>query len=310
MQQEIQAPTELPPGALLPARTHTPARSRGRLEVRRLTGADEPRVLDFLRREPFLNFQMIGLIREHGLESRRNRGTFYGCTRGGRLAGVALLGEWVSAAGARETLPLFARVARTFHAAHMRMALLTSVEAGLFDRAFSARGGRPADAATRHTLFVKDRERDAAPAFARLRLAEPFEIDQVVRAHVRAAVETNGADPSAHDPERFRRRLLARVEAGRVWVVCDKAGRVIFKTDVAIETDEVAYLEAVWTSPQARGRGLGGRALGDLTRRLLGCYRAVCLFAASDKPHLTRFYQRLGFRAAGPYRLLRYKSSC
>ncbi|HYP53423.1 MAG TPA: GNAT family N-acetyltransferase, partial [Pyrinomonadaceae bacterium] len=78
-------------------------------------------------------------------------------------------------------------------------------------------------------------------------------------------------------------------------------------TDVAVETDEVAYVEAVWTAPDFRGRGLGGRAVKDLTRRLLGCYRAVCLFAAADKPHLTRFYQRAGYRTLTPYRLLRYQ---
>ncbi|HEV2762890.1 MAG TPA: hypothetical protein VGV38_07845, partial [Pyrinomonadaceae bacterium] len=51
---------------------------RARLELRRLTAEDEPRALAFLRREPLANFLMIGLIREHGLESRHNRGTFYG----------------------------------------------------------------------------------------------------------------------------------------------------------------------------------------------------------------------------------------
>jgi len=313
MQQEISTPTDLTQGALPPALPQAWAgfgtETRGRLEVRRLTSADEPRALEFLRREPVLNFQMIGLIREHGVESRNNRGTFYGCTEAGRLVAVALLGEWVSAAGGREALPLFARVARKFHAPKVRVALLSHAGAGVFERVFSGRGGRRVAGVGAQNLFVKDEEGGGAGPFARLRLAEPCDMDGVVRAHVQASLETNGVDPSAHDPETFRRRLLARVESGRVWVVRDDRGRVIFKTDVAIETDEVAYLEAVWTSPEFRGRGLGGRAINDLSRRLLGCHRAVCLFAAADKPHLTHFYQRLGFRRVAAYRLLRYERS-
>ncbi|HYO64234.1 MAG TPA: GNAT family N-acetyltransferase [Pyrinomonadaceae bacterium] len=318
MQQEISTPSELPfdagasarlapPACAWPSAPAGPRARRAKLELRRLVGADESAALAFLRREPVLNFQLIGLIRENGLESRDNRGTFYGCTRAGRLVGVALLGEWVSLAGADEVTPVFARAARRFHADKVRVALLPSGDAGDFARVFAGRGGLTAADDASHVLLVKDADHDGERGCERLNVAEPFDLEEVLRAHVRACLETNGTDPSRRDPEGFRQRLLARVEMGRVWVVRDAAGRVIFKTDVAVETDEVAYLEAVWTAPEHRGRGLGGRAVKDLTRRLLGCYRAVCLFAAADKPHLVPFYQRLGYRALGAYRLLRYQ---
>ncbi|HYP53961.1 MAG TPA: hypothetical protein VEQ42_10505, partial [Pyrinomonadaceae bacterium] len=243
MQQEISPPADLPFDAATAARLapeacawpgekSAPRARRRKLELRRLVGADEPAALAFLRREPVLNFQMIGLLREHGLESRHNRGTFYGCARGGRLVGVGLLGEWVALAGACETVPLFARAAREFHAPKIRVALLASADARLFSRAFAERGGRPAADETSHVMLVKDEDRDAERPFGRLGPAEHFDIDEVVRAHVSASLETNGTDPSRRDPEGFRRRLGERIEMGRVWVVRDGAGRVVFKTDV------------------------------------------------------------------------------
>lgn len=283
------------------------ARRRDRLQLRRLTTEDESRALAFLRREPVANFLMIGLMREHGVESRHNRGTFYGCTKGGELVGVGLLGEWFSTSGPRESLSLFARAARRLHAGRIRIVLLGEGEEERFERVFRRGGPRCPPQKETQVLLVKDADAEDAPAFAPLRPAESSELEEVAAAHVQACVESNGVNPLARDPEGFRRRLLARIRSGRVWVVCGDGGRVVFKTDIAVETDETAYLEAVWTAPELRGRGLGANAVGELSRRLLGCYHAVCLFADADKSHLVPFYRRLGFRTHGTYRLLRYE---
>ncbi|HEV2761691.1 MAG TPA: GNAT family N-acetyltransferase, partial [Pyrinomonadaceae bacterium] len=229
------------------------------------------------------------------------RGTFYGCERAGELVGVGLVGEWFSTSGPPETLRPFARAARRLHGGRARVVIVGEGHEAKFERVF----GRVAAQRETQVLLVKDDE-DDAQTFAPLRPARPFELEEVARAHVRACVESNADDPSERDPEGFRRRLLARIRSGRVWIVSDAAGRVIFKTDIAVETDEAAYLEAVWTAPDLRGQGLGARAVGELSRRLLGCYRAVCLFADADKPHLLAFYQRLGFQVHSRYSLLRY----
>src|SRR5688500_3864468 len=56
-------------------------------------GAEEE-VLAFLSERPVHAVNLIGLIRDNGLESRHNRGSFYGCRdEQGRLEGVALVGH-------------------------------------------------------------------------------------------------------------------------------------------------------------------------------------------------------------------------
>src|SRR2546423_708340 len=51
-------------------------------------------VLAFLAERPVHTVCMAGLIRDNGLESEHNRGTFYACRSArGRLEGVALVGH-------------------------------------------------------------------------------------------------------------------------------------------------------------------------------------------------------------------------
>jgi tRNA modification GTPase len=54
----------------------------------------EAETLDFLSQRPLHTVGLVGFIRDNGLVSERNRGTFYGCrNRQGKLEGVALIGH-------------------------------------------------------------------------------------------------------------------------------------------------------------------------------------------------------------------------
>ena len=64
------------------------------LTVNKLTEAETREVLSFLSERPVHTICMIGLIRDNGLVSEHNRGTFYGCCNSeGRLEGVGLIGH-------------------------------------------------------------------------------------------------------------------------------------------------------------------------------------------------------------------------
>ena len=63
-------------------------------QVQLLLGENEAEVLDFLSAHPLLTFVMTGWIRDNGLVSQLNRGTFYGSrNHRGELDGVALVGH-------------------------------------------------------------------------------------------------------------------------------------------------------------------------------------------------------------------------
>jgi hypothetical protein len=59
-----------------------------------LTDGEREEVLAFLSEDPLNTIIMAGLVRDNGIASARNRGTFWGCRNSaGRLEGVALVGH-------------------------------------------------------------------------------------------------------------------------------------------------------------------------------------------------------------------------
>ena len=79
-----------------------------------LSAADEPEVLEFLSARTIHTVFMASLIRDNGLVSPHNRGSFYACRdQYGRLEGVALLGHaTVIEARTENSLASFARLTR------------------------------------------------------------------------------------------------------------------------------------------------------------------------------------------------------
>jgi uncharacterized protein len=141
------------------------------------------------------------------------------------------------------------------------------------------------------------------PHVSGLRLAVPEDLDQVVRAQAAMALETSGVNPLQKDPVGFRQRYLQRIDKGRVWVLM-KDGRLLFKTDVIADTPEATYIEGVYVSPQARGKGLGQTCLSAVGRILLGRTKAIFLFVEDENTRTKSFYLKLGFNVAGQYDLL------
>src|SRR5215208_2168872 len=92
-------------------------------EVERLANSDEAEVLQFLSQRPIHTVTMMSLIRDNGVVSPFNRGTFYGCRDlMGQLEGVALVGhatlmETVS----DRALAVLAQVARECPNTHLIM---------------------------------------------------------------------------------------------------------------------------------------------------------------------------------------------
>src|SRR5215475_9592481 len=91
--------------------------------VSKLTSEYETEVLEFLARRPIHNVGMIGFIRDNGLVSEINRGTFYGCrNRSGELEGVALIGHaTLMETKTERALEAFADLARKCGRKHMIM---------------------------------------------------------------------------------------------------------------------------------------------------------------------------------------------
>lgn len=265
-----------------------------------LTNDFAEEVLAFLSARPIHTVIMASFVRDNGLESVLNRGRFYcyrnraGCIEGLALVGHATLLETQSEAA------LAALATLVQGADNVRLIMGEQYSIDAFRRHFN-----PQDPyQLRRWLLFEQRwpvpeQRWSVEMQERtrgLRLAEPDDLDLVVRTHARMAVEEFGSDnPMAADPEGFPRRCASRIDRKRVWVLIEN-GKLIFKADIASETPNVIYLEGVYVDPQKRGQGYGLRCLSQLSRCLLRRVGAICLLVDEENQRAQTFYRNAGYR--------------
>jgi ribosomal protein S18 acetylase RimI-like enzyme len=265
----------------------------------RLTNADEAEVVTFLNPRPIHTVTMVGFIRDNGLVSTLNRGTFYGCRNyEGQLEGVALIGHaTLMETTSDRALEALAEVAQTRTDAHMIMGEREQINSFW---SYYADSGQRLRQACSELLFELNWPIEALQAVPDLKLATSAELDQVVPLQAELAFAESGVNPLQRDPEGFRQRCARRIEQGRTWIWVE-AGEIVFKADVVSDTPSVIYLEGVWTSPSRRSQGYGLRCLSQLGRTFLCHAKSVCVLVNDKNELAQKFYQRAGYKLRAVY---------
>jgi uncharacterized protein len=269
------------------------------VNTKRLTNSDAAEVLEFLSQRPIHTVAMMSLIRDNGIVSPFNRGTFYGCRDlNGRLEGVALVGhatlmETVS----DRALAALAQVAREYPNTHMIMA--EKERAAEFWSHYSKAGHRQR-LACREWLFELSWPIEAHEHVEGLRPATTQELDLVMPVQAELAFAESGVNPMEIDPEGFRERCLRRIEQGRTWVVVENGG-LVFKADIISKTPEVIYLEGIWLREDHRHQNVGTRLMSELMRRLLKETSSICLLVNETNERAQGFYRKCGFHFRATY---------
>lgn len=269
------------------------------LTVTELVEAETNEVLAFLSERPIHTVCMIGLIRDNGLVSEHNRGTFYGCRNSeGRLEGVALIGHaTLIETRTRGALRELALVAQIHSRLHMIMAEQEKVEE--FWNCY-ADDGQPMRRACRELLFELKRAIEIPGAAEGLRLATLDDLHLVAPVHAAMAEAESGVNPLEVDREGFLQRCARRINKNRVWVMV-KDERLIFKADIQAETPEVIYLEGIYVSPEERGSGLARKCFVQLCKTLLNKTRSLCLLVNEENEKAHAFYRLCGFKCVSKY---------
>jgi predicted GNAT family acetyltransferase len=259
----------------------------------------ECEVLDFLAERPVHTVVMSGLVRDNGLESAFNRGTFYAC-RGadGRLEGVALVGHAVFVeARSLAALRAFAEAAQEHRGAHMILGEQSMVSS--FWNYYAPSGQQPR-LFCRELLFEQRWPVAADASVEGLRPATLDDLALVLPVHAAMAAAESGVNPLEVDPQGFRLRCARRIETGRVWVLVED-GRLVFKADIAADTPECVYVEGVYVEPASRRRRYGLRCLAQLSRHLLGRTRIVSALVNEDNAPAQFLLQKAGYKLRGHY---------
>jgi predicted GNAT family acetyltransferase len=264
-----------------------------------LARGNEREALAFLAERPLHTVIMSCFIRDNGVESPLNRGTFYACRdERGRLEGVALIGHaTLVEARTQRALEAFARIAREREDLHMIMGE-QEVIAEFWGNYSEA--GQELRLACRELLFELRCPVAVAETVEGLRLATTDDLELVMPAQAELALAESGVNPMEHDPEGFRRRTARRIEQGRTWVIV-RDGQLLFKAEVQSETPEVVYLEGVYVAPSERGKGFGSHCLSQLCRQLLTRVPSVCLLVNEQNAEAHALYRKVGFRFRSVY---------
>jgi predicted GNAT family acetyltransferase len=269
------------------------------VSVAQLTNQDRNEVLSFLAERPIHTVCMVGFIRDNGLESSLNRGTFYGCRNSeGRLEGVALIGHTtLIEVRTDRALKEFALVAQVCSNTFMIMGEAERIEQ--FWNSY-ADEGQEIRLICRELLFELRRPVQVAARVEGLRLATLADLDLIAPVHAAMAEAESGINPLVADPTGFRQRCARRIERGRVWVMVEE-GQLIFKTDIQADTPDVVYLEGIYVNPAKRGQGIGQACLAQLTQSLLTSSKSICLLVNENNEGAHTFYRMANFKLRGYY---------
>lgn len=261
--------------------------------------AEEAEVLSFLAERPIHTVFMASLIRDNGLISPLNRGTFFACRDAEkRLIGVALIGHAIMVEARTEAaLAAFANAAQDFTLARLIRGERDVVHK--FWRHYASTQTTPR--LVSGELMLEQRTpfllRESVPD---LRQASLEDLQHVVKVNSEMAVMEGGTNPLERDPQGFVDRIERRIEQGRVWIWV-RDGRPIFKADILADTPQAVYLEGVFVGHEERGKGYGLRCLSQLGWTLLARTDAICLTANQRSTSASSFYYKAGYRLSSYY---------
>ena len=260
-----------------------------------LAAEDEQVALDFLSKRPVQTVIIAGWIREHGIESPRHRGKFYGYwNTDGILEGVALIGH-ICMFETCSDAALFAFAERARQESSVQLLFAEDIQLKEFWHSYRRRHQEPRILC--HELLYEKRAQpfSTLELGSGLRKARLEELRQVAAAHAEMVVEETGENPLYTDSDGFHKRCAIRIQEGKVWVLIED-GELIFKADVVAETPETAYVEGLWVNPRQRRRGYGQFCWRALTRELLSEKFSMCGFVNDENLSARLFYEKFGCR--------------
>lgn len=266
-------------------------------QVRELRHEDTQEVLYFLAIRPVHTVVMTSFIHDNGIVSDLNRGKFHGYRgRDGQIEGVALIGH-TTLVEARTVNALYA-LAVTARNSETPIHLVMSGgdDADKFWTYYDT-SGKPPRLRCEELLFEARFPFLVQHCDREVQTADESQLLQIAEAQAEVAFAESGVNPMARDREGFLKRVMRRIEQGRVYSVFEN-GKLVFKADIIAQTDDVIYLEGVYVGREFRGKGVGSACLAALTTELMGKASHVCLLSNVDFHWAHRSLNKAGYASS------------
>lgn len=273
--------------------------SIGPLRIEALSNRNRDEVLAFLSHRPVHTVFMAGLVRDNGVVSFSNRGTFFGCrSQRGELSGVALIGQkTLIETGSADAMETLGRFLPDIGMAHLVRGEQQQVAQLLEHYAAVNRLPR---LVRRELLLEQRRAVKGVQPEPHLRTANAEDLVNVAAINSGLAIAETGVDPMTKDPQGMLARTARRISQGRVWILTHE-GETVFKADIISDTPEVIFLEGVYVRTEDRRQGYGLRCLTQLARNVLGRTNSISLVVNQENKRAQAFYAKAGFEFSSHY---------
>lgn len=257
-----------------------------------------------LAREPAHNMYMLGILEEFGVVPRPGRTPFayWGRLLAGELTAAVFVGSngGLVVPSASTTIAI-TDIARSLEG---QVKLQSAVgDKAAVDALLSKLGPRKLKISRTQRLFAVSAD-DLGPFTNPLmRLATEADLPRLVPLAAAAVKEMLDRDPLEEDPQGFEKRVALRVKHRRTYVY-EEGGRLVFKLDVGSRSQYGAELEALYTVPEERRKGLATLCLGQMSRHLLSSLPKLTIRVDDDNPQLATVARKVGYLAGRAQRLV------
>jgi GNAT superfamily N-acetyltransferase len=226
---------------------------------------------------------------------------FFGAWEGERLAGVAFLRRGAISAAAMTPQSAAYALAATL-SARGPWSSVVGPETPCRAIVESMRTSTPFRVDRVQAFMSVARGDVLGPGGAGMRCASVADLDAVVPLVARYRVEDGLSNAGEDHSAWIRSHTQERIHAGHLFVV-EERGRIVFTGAFNFAGRAGAGLGGIYTVPDARGRGIAGRATADLCRIALETGPVATLHVDPRNAAAIRAYERAGLRRSGEYRL-------
>jgi len=266
-----------------------------RFSCRPLDSADASAIAAFLEEGMPADAFLLDALRTDGVAG------FFGAWDADRLVGAAFLRRGAVSAASRTTQTAACALSATL-AARGPWSSVVGPEAPCRAIVETLRTSTPFRVDRVQAFMAVARGDVLGPGCVGLRPASVADLDAVVPLVARYRVEDGLSSAGDDHTAWIRSHALERIQAGHLFVV-EEGGRIVFTGAFNFAGRAGAGLGGIYTVPDARGRGLAGRATADLCRIALETGPVATLHVDPKNAAAVRAYERAGLRRVGEYRL-------
>ena len=138
-----------------------------------------------------------------------------------------------------------------------------------------------------------------------IRFATKKDMDVIYQYSAQMVLEDLRYDPRLLHPKRFRASVQSKIERNKC-IVAEHDGEICYIIDIGTQFRLGCQLGGTFVPPKFRGKGFSTKATASVCTLMLSSCDCVTLHVHEQNIPAIRCYERVGFQASTPFRLISF----